>query len=255
MIPFVLIVCGTGVVLATVLLARRTRYRPAEPASPSDDPWAAYAPRSTEEIERDRPRLWPVAGALAGVVLVLGGLLAARTTPATTVRLDATPTPLAIEIGAAASPSPAETASPTPEASPTASPTPSAAATATPRARTTARPSSAPQPTPTPRPTPTPTPTPVKPGPTVGASTSCFTSGGSPTASINYSATARSGTRLTSLRLSLDGRQVASPGVSGRTQYSDSYSTSTSPGSHTFTLTASASDGGSTTRSFPVSCR
>ena len=72
-------------------------------------------------------------------------------------------------------------------------------------------------------------------------------------ASIGYNIQARQGTKLTSMKLSLDGKVVRSQSISG-TGHSDSYAATVSQGSHSFTVTATSSDGGVSSRSYAVTC-
>lgn len=262
-----LVLVGAAVVVATVFVARRTRHEhvPAPDLEP-DDPWAAFRPRSDEEIEREaRMRLWPIASFLSGIVLVLSGILIAQSpgrSPAGEVGPfvielpTESPDPQVVAAGA-----PTPTPTPTPPAAVAASATPAVTkppptasprrtAAPTPRASRTPGPAATAKPTAKPTPTPSPTP-PPPPGPTVGASTSCFRNQSGDTASISYNVTVRAG-RLTSVRLQLDGRTVQSPSVSGRTSYSSSYTASVSPGTHRFVVLATQSDGGSTSRGFTV---
>jgi hypothetical protein len=251
MVPYALVAFGAAVAVGTILLARKTKtFVPEEPPVDPSDPWTAFTPRSPEDIEREaRVRLWPVAGVLGGVVLALTGLVAAQTgafSPGSP-----TPTPFSVEIAGAASPepsaSPEETPVISPEISPSPSPGPSAAV------KSTAKPAAKPRVTATPRPpTPKPTPTPPpKPGPGVSASTSCFNQ----TASISYQATARTGTKLSSLSVSLDGASMGSDAVSGKPQFSGNKSkVGVSKGPHTWTVVATGTDGGRTTKSYALTC-
>lgn len=247
MLPYVLVAAGALVVAATLVAARRTR--PGDEPVPDDqDRWSAFAPRSVEEVEREgRLRLWPLAGSLAGLVLVMGGLVLAQTADQASQIVK--PSPFSIEVAVLPD---QVTPEPSPEPSISPSPSPTAAApTTTPTPRATARPAktATPKPATTPKPTPAPTP-PPKPGPNVSASVRCFNK----VAGINWSVTARGGTRLASVSISLSpGGRTTSPSVSG-THASGNREDQVKAGHYTYTVTARASDGGVTSRGFSITC-
>src|SRR5688500_14093194 len=136
MLAPLLVIVGAVVLVGTVVAALRTRRMPDEEPQPdTSDPWAAYTPREVEVVEREgNVRLWPVASGLAGLVLMMGGLVSAelrddaeptgRTPPVVAFELGDTPRPEAVaspEASASASP----VASATPRPSSSASPRPS----------------------------------------------------------------------------------------------------------------------------------
>lgn len=251
LVPAILVGLGALLALGSVLLARVSHYRGPTTADP-DDPLGDFRPRSLAEIEAERPRRWPVVGALLGILLVSGGLLSVPPADSSEEATAGTPapsgSPYLVDVRIASAPSPSPTPSPTPSPS---------AARATPHSHSPSgsapssggssggAPSSggstAPAATPTPRP----------PGPFVEASASCF----GDTASISYQVTARSGTVLKILRILLDGRVVHEPDVDGSARHNGQYQqVNTSPGRHTFVIATTASDGGHTRRTYPVTC-
>src|SRR5688572_13634306 len=126
MVWAVLVAVGVAVVSMTLFGARLTR-RPSTDRIVEDidveadpnDPWAAWRPRPFEEIDRPRPRIWPVLAALTGLVMVGAGFAGARqtlwTTPAASADVIATPRPYTVEVDIPATPSPKPTPTPTPK--------------------------------------------------------------------------------------------------------------------------------------------
>lgn len=243
---------GVAIVVATFFAARLTRPR----ADTGPDPDSPWRPRPLEDTEPRRMRLWPVATTLVGILLLSGGLLGvdpgADPDVAPVAVADPTPRPYLLEVQIATAPSPEPTPEPTPEPSATPA-TPSRGGSSGSSGSSGGSGSgggsggTAPSRPPTPAPTPTPTP---KPGPAISASTSCFSNA----LQIGYTASARSGTTLAGLRVDHNGSTVQQPSVSGRSQYSGNYQTSAPSGDHTFTVTASGSDGGVTVRTYSVRC-
>lgn len=234
MVPLVLIVAGTAVFGGTFLAARLTSHSGPMP----DDLWAA----PTDELERGRPRVWPVVSGLGGLVLVAGGLVGVQTTPAErlTDPDHATARPTLIEVrvaGLEATPDPSP--EPTPDAAPS-TPAPVSSAAQTPA------PVAAPQPA---APAPTPAPTP-KPGPEMSTSANC-TDGN---LWIGYSVSAREQTTLETLVITGAGETHSVDGVSGASRHSGTWQRSVEPGDHTVTITATASDGGRTQRTHQLTC-
>src|SRR4051812_37598616 len=83
-----LVAGGVAVVAMTIFAARLTRKHDAvrtetefTPSVDPNHPWAAWQPRSSfDELDRPRPRLWPLLGALTGLVLFAAGLTGMRQT-------------------------------------------------------------------------------------------------------------------------------------------------------------------------------
>jgi hypothetical protein len=242
MLPFALVGGGAVVLWTTFIAARRTR-RARQPAvrPPVEDTWPIELDDQAPGHTRRPVRLWPVAGSLAGLLLITGGLVAAQTERDTVLQ---SPRPFAIDI-------PVDTASPDVTAEPSPSPA-SVSATSTPASKATPRattaPSAAPRATPKRTAAPTPEPTPVRPGPSINASTSCMNR----SAHISYQVNARANTTLTSVSVLLDGRVVQQPKAAGKTTFASSYGQNVSPGDHTFTVVARGSDGGSASKSYGV---
>jgi hypothetical protein len=249
MVGLLLFTAGILVLVGTVAVARQTKQRDNDEAPTGHDA-EVFTPRSVASVEAERTRLWPVAAALVGLTLVAAGLGWVQRPPVEEAPPAAEPshTPFALLVRVAGGGAVVTTPSPTPSETPSASP---AAAGQTSGAESSSGPAAAgadvgPPPA-TSRPTPTPTP---KPGPAIGANASCFQG----TLEVGYTATARSGTTLSSVTLLLDGRVVENPSVAGRSRYSGNYQAQGGGGSHTFTVAAQGSDGGVSSRSFPTNC-
>lgn len=200
---------GVAIVSMTIFGARLTR-RPRDEilaveefdvdADPND-PWAAWKPRPFQDMDRQRPRLWPLGAALTGLILVGAGVAGARETlwsETAAEPTDPTPRPYLVEVEVAAAAT-AKPATPTPlnmvTPPPTQAPVASTAATAAPKPSTAA----------------TPAPSAATgAGPTLTATGSC--TGG--TISMNYSATG-AGAELKWLTVYLDGAMAKGGPVSG----------------------------------------
>ena len=248
MIWAVLVAVGVAVVSMTLFGARITR-RPGpedrivadlEVADP-DDPWAAWKPRPFEEIERRRPRLWPVGTALTGLVMVGAGFAGARQTLWTTAAADdatelTTPEPYIVQVKIPPTPTPKPTPKPTPvpTAAPTARPVITSAASG---AVATAAPvSSAPATTVSGR------------APTVDGSATC--SGG--ILKLSFTATAH-GSQLSWYAVYSDGK-VAKGGPLSSSSHTGSWQGSGSPGDHALEVSVEDDAGRTGRKQFQVSC-
>ncbi len=244
--PAVLVGLGALFALGSILLARVSRYRPNEVTDPHD-PLGEFHPRSLEEIEAERPRRWPAAGVLVGIVLVAAGLLTvppAGSSEPTAQTAAPTASPYLVDVQIAAVPSPTPTPTPTPTPSPAPTPTPH---THPPESSSPSGGGSSPSSGGSTAPTEAPRP----PGPIVQANASCF----GDSATLNYQVTARNGTVLRTLRVALDGQTVHEPGVDGSSRHNGQYQqVNMPPGNHQFTLATTASDGGRTHRHYSVTC-
>jgi hypothetical protein len=225
---------GVAIVSMTIFGARLTkRSNPdtvvdhldhLEESPDPSDPWAAWKPRPFEELDRPRPRMWPVLAGLTGLVLVGAGFAGARQTlgsaPVPTPG-DPTPVPGLVEVKAAATPTPA-TPSPQPATPrPVVAAAPKPAATAAPSAGT---------------------------GPSISASPTC--AGG--TLKISYSVTAQ-GANLSWVALYVDGKVTKGGPVSG-TSHNSSYGVPATSGDHTFEVSAEDKSGKTARRQFQVHC-
>lgn len=228
----IVVAVGVAITSMTIFAARLTR-RPDHvspddfvPQTDPDDPWAAYAPRPMDELDRPRPRVWPVAAALVGLLLIGGGIAGARqeaissTDRAGTIVDEIQPSELDIDVAPAASQEPDEEAE-TVEAAP--DPTPAPQVTAAPVASGTGPPS-------------------------IDATASCA----SGTVKLEFSITAGAA-NLSWFTLHLDGDSVRG-GPIGGTSFSSSYSQAAGAGDHVFELVADDKDDGQSREFFRVSC-
>ena len=239
MVWAVLVAVGVATVSMTLFGARITR-RPTpedeivedlEEADPND-PWAAWKPRPFEELDRPRPRLWPVGAALTGLVMVGAGFAGARQTIWATAADAApditTPKPYIVQVAI--------------------------------------------PPTPTPKPTPklTPTPVPATPKPQVATATkadvtktAAAATGSAPTLSgsascssgklhLSYTATAH-GTDLAWLAVYADGK-VVKGGPIGGTSISGGWNGSGSPGDHNLEVSVQDQAQRTSRKQFQVHC-
>lgn len=243
MVWAVLVAVGVAVVSMTLFGARITR-RPGpvdhivedlEVADPSD-PWAAWKPRPFEEMDRPRPRLWPVGAALTGLVMVGAGFAGARQTLWTTASADApsitTPRPYIVQVDIPPTPTLKPTPKPTPTPVP-ATPAPQVASTPRPLA---AAATAAPQ---------------VAAGgsaPTLTGSASC--SGGR--LGLSYTATAH-GSSLSWLAVYVDGEVTKGGPISGAS-HSSSWQGSGSPGDHALEVSVQDKAERTTRKQFQVHC-
>lgn len=246
MIAVALVFSGVALFVGVLLAARLTRSEPGIPDGP--EPWARFAP--IDEIERGRPRWWPPAGALAGLALLGSGIWIGlpSSPPVAMERASAhEPRPYLIEVPVTPPPTPTPTATPAPSPAPSATPATSARRTQPPAARPTSQPAAAPasaqQPAEQPR-------TDNRQGPSLSVRISCDDGA----LDVTYTVTARPGTALSSLSVSLDGRVVQQPSVSGRSSYSGGYSATVSDGAHDLGFTASGSDGATRHKHYPLAC-
>ena len=238
-----LVAVGVGIVSMTIFGARLTR-RPhdahhleIDAETDPADPWAAWKPRPFEEIDRPRPRLWPLLAALTGLVLVGAGFAGAQRTLWAPVAAPAEPTPHPYILEVEVSPTPAPTLAPTPV--PTAAPA-AAAPTPAPVVRT-AAPTMAPQPA-------TPAPSAAAgPGPTLTGSASC--SGGELTATYNASSDAG----LKWLAVYIDG-DIAKGGPISGTSHSGSHSQAATSGPHDVEVSVEDKDGQTSRRQMRAVC-
>ena len=245
MIWAVLVAVGVAVVSMTLFGARITR-RPGpddrivadlEVTDP-DDPWAAWKPRPFEEIDRRRPRLWPVGTALTGLVMVGAGFAGARQTLWTTAAADAapdltTPEPYIVQVKIPPTPTPKPTPKPTPV--PTAPPTTRPVITA--EAAATAAPAST-------------APATAVSGraPSLEGSAGC--SGG--ILKVSFTATAH-GSELSWYAVYADGK-VAKGGPLDTSSHSGSWQGSGSPGDHALEVSVEDAAGRTARKQFQVSC-
>ncbi|HVE90988.1 MAG TPA: hypothetical protein VNE62_01625 [Actinomycetota bacterium] len=244
--PDVLVAAGLGAAIVVLLGARLTRKPRASATvanSTSPDPISAFTPR--EHSERPRPRMWPVLALVPCLIAVAAGALESsrRSDEVATRVVSRSPGPFLVTIE--------ET--PPPEASPeaaaeSASPSPSALqsqAAARPTPRRTATPGVRAAPTATARATAT-----SKAGPAISGTGTC--SGGK--AQVNVTVTARPGTTLSSLKITFDGSVLKQPGVSGQPKFNGSFGRTASAGKHSFTASATGSNGMSSSSNFAVTC-
>jgi hypothetical protein len=244
MVWAVLVAIGVAVVSMTLFGARITRRPPPvdrivddiEISDPSD-PWAAWKPRPFEELDRPRPRLWPVGAALTGLVLVGAGFAGARQTLWTTAAAEApeitTPRPYIVQVDIPPTP----TLKPTPQPTPTPVPatpapqvaTPATAAPAAPAATTAAE---------------------VAGGsaPTLTGNASC--SGG--LIRLSYTATAN-GSDLSWLAVYVDGKVTKGGAISGAS-HSSSWQGSGSAGDHALEVSVEDDAGRTSRKQFQVRC-
>jgi hypothetical protein len=226
---------GVAIVSMTIFGARLTRRSHPdtvvdhldhldESPDPSD-PWAAWKPRPFEELDRPRPRMWPVLAGLTGLVLVGAGFAGARQTlgsaPLPTPG-DPTPVPGLVEVKAAPTPTPA-TPTPIPAA-------PRPVVAAAPKPAATAAPAAAPS------------------GPTISATPSC--TGGN--LKISYTVTAH-GSNLSWVAVYADGKVAKGGPVSG-TSHIGMYSIPATSGDHTFEVSVEDKAGKTARRQFQVHC-
>jgi hypothetical protein len=241
MVWAVLVAVGVAVVSMTLFGARITR-RPTlddhivhdlEDADPND-PWAAWKPRPFEELDRPRPRLWPVGAAVTGLVLVGAGFAGARQTLWTASAEAApeitTPQPYIVQVDLPPTPSPNPTAKPTPTPAPATAKPQVAAATAAPNvAVTTSAPTTGQL-------------------PTVSGSATC--SGGA--LRLSYTA-AGNGSSLKWLAVYADGKLVKGGPISGPS-YSGSYQQPATPGAHDLEVSVENTAGRTARKQFQVHC-
>jgi len=243
----ILVAGGVAVVTMTIFAARLTRKHnlvPAEteftPSVDPNDPWAAWKPRSSfDELDRPRPRLWPLLGALTGLVLVGAGLAGVRQTmwgraagPTTAMGAIAqvTSRPDVVQVTVTDAPTPPPT--PEPTVAPTAAPTPVPIAvhTASPSivAAATAAPSGS--------------------GPTIAGSPSC----GGGRLAISYTATAN-GSNLSWVAVYADGKVGKGGPISGAS-YSGSYSEPATHGDHALEISVQDKAGRTSRKQYQVHC-
>lgn len=243
MVWAVLVAIGVAVVSMTLFGARITR-RPApmdrivdDIESDPSDPWAAWKPRPFEEMDRPRPRLWPVGAALTGLVLVGAGFAGARQTLWTTATAEApqitTPRPYIVQVDIPPTP----TLKPTPKPTPTPVP-------ATPEPQVAAPASTTPVPAAT-------TSSKVAAGgsaPTLTGSASC--SGG--LIRLSYTASAH-GSELSWLAVYVDGKVVKGGPISGASN-SSSWQGSGSAGAHALEVSVQDKAERTARKQFQVTC-
>jgi hypothetical protein len=193
------------------------------PSADPEDPWAAYRPRPFDDVERRRPRMWPVVAGVFGLVLVAGGVVGARqSTQFATVDAAPTTKPYLVDVR------PPSTPKPTP------APTPAPTLAAAPQVYH-----------------PTPATKPVKASiaaaaPNVAGSLSC--AAGSLRVSVSIT-----GTHLSWFGLYLDGKVVKGGPISG-SSFSTSYSKPATKGDHTAEATADDAAGHHGRRLFTIHC-
>jgi hypothetical protein len=238
MVWAVLVAVGVAIVSMTLFGARITRRPPPadrivddlDEADPND-PWAAWKPRPFEELDRPRPRLWPVGAALTGLVLVGAGFAGARQTIWATTADAApeitTPMPYIVQVDIPPTPSPKPTPKPTPTPVPS-TPEPQVA-TPAPVVVTTAAPAAGS-------------------APSLSGSASC--SGGK--LHLSYTATAH-GSELSWLAVYADGKVVKGGPVSGST-ISGSWQGPGSPGDHPLEVSVQDKAERTSRKQFQVRC-
>ncbi len=238
MVWAVLVAVGVAVTSMTLFGARLTR-RPSREdlivedleSSDPDDPWAAWKPRPFEELDRRRPRLWPVGAAITGLLMVGAGFAGARQTlwaaTSASPTTEATPRPYVVQVDIPETPTPKPTPKPTATPVP-ATPLPTAAATVAPASSAAA------------------TAVPTGSGPTLAGSSSC--SGGSVT--LSYSA---GGTELSWLAVYADGKVVRGGPISGNAN-SGTYTQAATPGDHNLEVAVEDKAGRTTRKQFQTRC-
>jgi hypothetical protein len=243
MVWAVLVAIGVAVVSMTLFGARITRRVPpvdriVEDIEESDpaDPWAAWKPRPFEEMDRPRPRLWPVGAALTGLVLVGAGFAGARQTLWATASAEApgitTPRPYIVQVDIPPTP----TLKPTPQPTPTPVP-------ATPKPQVTM-----------------PTAPPVlaaatAPAPAVGGSAPTLTGSASCSGGLihlSYTASAH-GSELSWLAVYVDGKVVKGGPVRGESS-SSNWQGSGSAGDHALEVSVQDKAERTTRKQFQVHC-
>lgn len=242
MVWAVLVAIGVAVVSMTLFGARITR-RPApldrivediEAPDPAD-PWAAWKPRPFEELDRPRPRLWPIGAALTGLVMVGAGFAGARQTLWTTATAGSpeitTPRPYIVQVDIP----------PTPTLEPTPVPTPTPAP-ATPKPQVS---------------TPAPVAVAATTAPKVAAGGSAPTLTGSASCSggimkLSYTASAH-GSELSWLAVYVDGKVTKGGPISGPS-YSGSWQGSGSPGDHALEVSVQDEAERTSRKQFQVRC-
>ena len=244
MVWAILVAAGVAVVSMTLFGARITK-RPQQDLivesieSDPNDPWAAWKPRDFEEMDRPRPRIWPILSAFTGLALVGAGFAGARqtlwATEAAQPTLGAIPSPYTVQVDIPATPTLKPTPKPTPTVAPatqrpTAAPSTPTATTA-PAASTTAA-----------------TAAPTGSGPTISGSATCA----SGKISVSYSATAH-GSPLSWVAVWVDGASVKGGPISGET-HSSSYSGAASAGDHDVEVTVEDKAGRSARKTFVAHC-
>jgi hypothetical protein len=240
MIWAVLVALGVAIISMTLFGARITR-RPAvhdriveDIETDPDDPWAAWKPREFHELDRQRPRVWPLGAALTGLVLVGAGFAGARQTLwASSVDAAApaiaTPRPYVVQVDAPPIPTPKPTPAPTP------TPVPRTPAPVIAAAAPTAHPATAPSAS-------------TGAGPTLSGSASC--TGGN--IAFSYSATS-SGSPLSWIAVYVDGKTVKGGPISG-TSYSSSYRGPGSHGDHALELSVQDKAGRTSRKQLQAHC-
>lgn len=241
-----LVAGGVAVVSMTIFAARLTRKPDLrtrdsvefEPAIDPADPWAAWKPRSSfDELDRPRPRMWPLIGALTGIVVMGAGLAGARetiwaTSAAPTTGLgpvaEVTSKPDVVQVTVTDAPTPPPTPAPTVAA--------------------TAEPTLGPAPAHTSAPVLSATKAPTGTGPTISGTPSC----GGGTLAISYTASA-SGASLAWIALYVDGAVAKGGPVSGMS-YSSSYSKPATHGDHALELSVQDKAGRTSRKQYQVHC-
>jgi hypothetical protein len=247
MVWALLVAAGVAVVCMTLFAAKLTRKPDPRtqdsiefaPVVDPNDPWASWRPRSSfDELDRPRPRLWPLLGALTGIVLLGAGLAGARQTiwasaaaPKTALGpiAEVTTQPDIVQVTVTDAPTPP----PTPE--PTAAPTPDA-----------------PAPVHTYAPAPAATRGPIAASsgggwPTISASPSC-----SGSLAISYTVTS-GGSPLSWFALYVDGAVAKGGPISGTT-YSSSYSKPATHGDHALEISVQDKAGHTSRKQYQVHC-
>jgi hypothetical protein len=247
MVWALLVAGGVAVVSMTVFAAKLTRK--ADPRTQDSvefapvvdpaDPWAAWQPRSSfDDLDKPRPRLWPLLGALTGIVLLGAGLAGARQTiwatsaaPKTGLGpiAQVTTQPDIVQVTVTDAPTPPPTPAPTVVA-PTDAPTEAPVVPATTKAPLAVK-----------------TAAPTGTGPSISASPSC-----AGTLSISYTATA-DGSALSWIALYVDGAVAKGGPISGMS-YSSSYSKPATHGDHTLEVSVQDRSGRTSRKQFQVHC-
>ena len=244
MVWAILVAVGVAVVSMTLFGARITRRPPPVDRIVDDietidssDPWAAWKPRPFEELDRPRPRLWPVGAALTGLVMVGAGFAGARQTLWATAAADTpdaitTPRPYIVQVDIPPTPTPKPTPVPTATPAPaTAKPQVSAATPAPATADATTAPSAA-----------------GGSAPTVTGSATC--SGG--ILRLSYTASAH-GADLSWLAVYADGKVAKGGPISGRS-HSSSWQGSGDAGDHALEISVQDKAERTTRKQFLVHC-
>ncbi len=246
MVWALLVAGGVAVVSMTVFAAKLTKKTDPRttdsvefaPVVDPADPWAAWQPRSSfDDLDKPRPRLWPLLGALTGIVLLGAGLAGARQTIWATSAApktglgpisQVTTQPDIVQVTVTDAPTPPPT--PVPTIAPTEAPVPAATKAPLVAEKTTSPVNST-----------------TGTGPSISASPSC-----TGTLAISYTATA-GGSPLSWIALYVDGSVAKGGPISGMS-YSSSFSKPATHGDHAMEVSVQDRSGRTARKQFQVHC-